>query len=42
MRLKDLCPEAAPHAVIAGDPCFDRLTASLPWHSVACSLPPYR
>jgi hypothetical protein len=24
------CPEAAPAAVLAGDPCFDRLAASLP------------
>jgi hypothetical protein len=31
LRLKELCPEAVPHAVIAGDPCFDRLSASLPW-----------
>jgi hypothetical protein len=25
------CPEAVPVAVVAGDPCYDRLAASLPW-----------
>jgi hypothetical protein len=29
-RLAQACPEAAPVAVLAGDPCFDRLAASLP------------
>ncbi|MFC3998207.1 hypothetical protein ACFOVU_19940 [Nocardiopsis sediminis] len=29
-RLAADCPEAIPAAVVAGDPCFDRLTASLP------------
>jgi hypothetical protein len=29
-RLRRSCPEAAAIAVVAGDPCFDRLTASLP------------
>jgi hypothetical protein len=29
-RLLRSCPEAAPIAVVAGDPCYDRLTASLP------------
>ncbi|MFJ5986848.1 hypothetical protein [Lentzea sp. NPDC092896] len=28
--LADACPEALPHAVVAGDICFDRLRASLP------------
>lgn len=28
--LRRSCPEAAPIAVVAGDPCFDRLSASLP------------
>lgn len=27
--LRDSCPEAVPAAVIAGDPCYDRLAASL-------------
>lgn len=29
-RLRELCPEAAPVAVVGGDPCYDRLAASLP------------
>lgn len=29
-QLRRSCPEAAPAAVIAGDPCHDRLAASLP------------
>jgi hypothetical protein len=29
-RLTRACPEAAPVAVVAGDPCCDRLVASLP------------
>lgn len=29
--LRRQCPEALPVAVLAGDPCFDRLVASLPW-----------
>ncbi|AXG81300.1 hypothetical protein [Streptomyces paludis] len=29
-RLRAACPEAAPTAVIAGDPCFDRILAALP------------
>ena len=29
--LKRQCPEALAVAVVAGDPCFDRLTASLHW-----------
>ena len=28
--LRRSCPEAAPVAVVAGDPCYDRLAASLP------------
>lgn len=31
LRLKEDCPEAVPVAVLAGDPCLDRMTASLPW-----------
>jgi hypothetical protein len=30
-RLRRSCPEAAAIAVVAGDPCFDRLAASLSW-----------
>ncbi|WP_129311747.1 hypothetical protein [Streptomyces sp. L2] len=30
-RLRAACPEAAPTAVLAGDPCFDRILAALPW-----------
>ncbi|RMI35927.1 translation initiation factor IF-2 [Actinomadura harenae] len=29
-RLRESCPPAARVAVVAGDPCFDRMTASLP------------
>ena len=29
-RLRRSCPEAADIAVVAGDPCFDRLAVSLP------------
>lgn len=29
-RLLEACPEAVPHALVAGDICFDRLRASLP------------
>ncbi|MEU6541011.1 hypothetical protein [Streptomyces sp. NPDC047000] len=29
-RLRDSCPEAAPTAVLAGDPCYDRILAALP------------
>jgi len=29
--LKRQCPEALPVAVVAGDPCFDRLVASMAW-----------
>ncbi|KUJ68383.1 hypothetical protein ACZ90_19100 [Streptomyces albus subsp. albus] len=29
-RLTEACPEAAPTAVLAGDPCFDRMLAALP------------
>jgi hypothetical protein len=29
-QLRRSCPEAVPAAVIAGDPCYDRLAASLP------------
>jgi hypothetical protein len=29
--LRRQCPEALEVAVVAGDPCFDRLIASLPW-----------
>jgi hypothetical protein len=29
--LRRQCPQALPVAVLAGDPCFDRLVASLPW-----------
>ncbi|MEQ4305759.1 hypothetical protein ABNF97_30985 [Plantactinospora sp. B6F1] len=31
--LRRQCPEAVPVAVVAGDPCFDRLVASLPERS---------
>lgn len=30
-RLLAACPEAAPTAVLAGDPCFDRMLAALPY-----------
>ncbi len=30
-RLAEACPEAARVTVMAGDPCYDRLAASLPW-----------
>ncbi|MDL4813702.1 hypothetical protein [Actinomadura opuntiae] len=30
-RLAEQCPEAAERALVAGDPCFDRLVASVPW-----------
>ncbi|MFI6698058.1 hypothetical protein ACIBJC_03640 [Streptomyces sp. NPDC050509] len=30
-RLRAACPEAVPTAVIAGDPCFDRMLAALPY-----------
>ncbi len=29
-RLREACPEAAPTAVLAGDPCYDRILAALP------------
>jgi hypothetical protein len=29
-RMRSTCPEAMPVAVVAGDPCYDRLAASLP------------
>ncbi|MFJ2813874.1 hypothetical protein [Streptomyces sp. NPDC087294] len=29
-RLREACPEVAPTAVLAGDPCFDRILAALP------------
>jgi hypothetical protein len=29
-RLRALCPEAVPAAVVAGDPCLDRMLASMP------------
>ncbi|MFE8013467.1 hypothetical protein ACFU3O_12095 [Streptomyces antibioticus] len=29
-RLRASCPEAAPTAVLAGDPCYDRILAALP------------
>jgi hypothetical protein len=29
--LRRQCPQALPVAVVVGDPCFDRLVASLPW-----------
>ncbi|GAB3879116.1 hypothetical protein GCM10029964_030940 [Kibdelosporangium lantanae] len=29
-RLRALCPEAVPAAVVAGDPCLDRMLASIP------------
>ncbi|WP_170177559.1 hypothetical protein [Thermomonospora umbrina] len=32
-RLADHCPQAVPRTLIAGDPAFDRLTASLPWRA---------
>lgn len=31
--LRRQCPEAMRVAVVAGDPCFDRLAASLPWRT---------
>ncbi len=34
VRLARACPEAAPVAVVAGDPCYDRLAASLPQREV--------
>jgi hypothetical protein len=30
--LRRQCPEALAVATVVGDPCFDRLVASLPWH----------
>ncbi|MFJ7995941.1 hypothetical protein ACIQ7D_01985 [Streptomyces sp. NPDC096310] len=30
-RLRAACPEAVPTAVLAGDPCFDRMLAALPY-----------
>ncbi|MEV7423534.1 hypothetical protein [Streptomyces sp. NPDC091212] len=30
-RLRAACPEAVPTAVVAGDPCFDRILAALPY-----------
>jgi hypothetical protein len=30
-RLRNACPEAAPTAVLAGDPCFDRMLAAMPY-----------
>ncbi|MEV6418238.1 hypothetical protein [Streptomyces sp. NPDC051662] len=30
-RLRAACPEAAPTAVLAGDPCYDRILAGLPY-----------
>ncbi|WP_370468447.1 hypothetical protein [Streptacidiphilus sp. P02-A3a] len=30
-RLKAACPEAAPTAVLGGDPCFDRMLAARPY-----------
>ncbi|MFI6864183.1 hypothetical protein ACIBKZ_30500 [Streptomyces sp. NPDC050421] len=30
-RLRAACPEAAPSAVLAGDPCFDRMLAARPY-----------
>jgi hypothetical protein len=33
-RLCRSCPEAAPVAVVAGDPCYDRMAASLAWREV--------
>lgn len=33
-RLRRSCPEAAQIAVVAGDPCFDRIVASLPQRDV--------
>ncbi|MFF2066563.1 hypothetical protein ACFVWZ_32960 [Streptomyces sp. NPDC058200] len=32
-RLRAACPEAAPTAVLAGDPCFDRMLAALPYRA---------
>ncbi|MBF8173471.1 hypothetical protein IW294_22245 [Streptomyces olivaceus] len=29
-RIRSACPEAAPTAVLAGDPCYDRILAALP------------
>ncbi|MEV5573677.1 hypothetical protein AB0L06_26860 [Spirillospora sp. NPDC052269] len=34
VRLKESCPEAVPHAVVAGDVCFDRMAASGEWRRV--------
>ncbi|WP_245886753.1 hypothetical protein [Umezawaea tangerina] len=32
-RLREVCPEAVPTAVVVGDPCYDRLVASLPFRA---------
>ncbi len=32
-RLRDVCPEAQPTAALAGDPCWDRMLAALPYRS---------
>ena len=44
-RLARACPQAVPHAVVVGDPCYDRITASLPYRSAyrdALGVPPRR
>ncbi|GAA2240642.1 hypothetical protein GCM10010145_03010 [Streptomyces ruber] len=33
-RLARECPEALPVAEVVGDPCYDRVTASLPWREL--------
>jgi hypothetical protein len=33
-RLAVSCPEALATAVVAGDPCYDRMVASLPWRRI--------
>ncbi|WNV88940.1 hypothetical protein [Umezawaea sp. Da 62-37] len=32
-RLREVCPEAVPRAAVVGDPCYDRLVASLPFRA---------
>jgi hypothetical protein len=44
-RLARACPQAVPHAVVVGDPCHDRIIASLPYRSAyrdALGVPPGR
>jgi len=44
-RLERTCPQAVPHAVVVGDPCHDRIAASLPYRFAyrdALGVPPGR